>query len=59
ASTTVRACFRASPRHVTKDTSAFPSLNIMCIANEPTRVWHVKEAERESNVLIFGLGGCT
>merc|ERR1712001_113986 len=61
---TVPAYFNDSQRQATKDAGVIAGLNIMRIINEPTAAaiaygLDKKKDEKESNVLIFDLGGGT
>merc|ERR1712109_250900 len=61
---TVPAYFNDSQRQATKDAGVIAGLNIIRIINEPTAAaiaygLDKKENEKESNVLIFDLGGGT
>merc|ERR1719189_3390304 len=61
---TVPAYFNDSQRQATKDAGVIAGLNIMRIINEPTAAaiaygLDKKKEEKESNVLIFDLGGGT
>merc|ERR1712045_113187 len=61
---TVPAYFNDSQRQTTKDAGVIAGLNIMRIINEPTAAaiaygLDKKKDEKESNVLIFDLGGGT
>jgi len=62
---TVPAYFNDSQRQATKDAGVIAGLNIIRIINEPTAAAIAygldkkKSAEKESNVLIFDLGGGT
>merc|ERR1711902_268744 len=62
---TVPAYFNDSQRQATKDAGVIAGLNIMRIINEPTAAAIAygldkkKSGEKESNVLIFDLGGGT
>merc|ERR550517_2457012 len=61
---TVPAYFNDSQRQATKDAGVIAGLNIMRIINEPTAAaiaygLDKKRDEKESNVLIFDLGGGT
>merc|ERR1712125_176866 len=61
---TVPAYFNDSQRQATKDAGVIAGLNIMRIINEPTAAaiaygLDMKKDEKESNVLIFDLGGGT
>merc|ERR1711944_396007 len=61
---TVPAYFNDSQRQATKDAGVIAGLNIIRIINEPTAAaiaygLDKKKDERESNVLIFDLGGGT
>ena len=62
---TVPAYFNDSQRQATKDTGVIAGLNIMRIINEPTAAAIAygldkkKTGDKESNVLIFDLGGGT
>merc|ERR1719160_1920193 len=61
---TVPAYFNDSQRQATEDAGVIAGLNIMRIINEPTAAaiaygLDKKKDEKESNVLIFDLGGGT
>jgi len=63
---TVPAYFNDSQRQATKDAGAIAALNVLRIINEPTAAAiaygldrHVTQGKKESNILIFDLGGGT
>merc|ERR1712054_247868 len=56
---TVPAYFNDSQRQATKDAGVIAGLNIMRIINEPTAAAIAYGLDKESNVLIFDLGGGT